>query len=417
MDRTVLHGRRIALGVGGGIAAYKAAEVVRELQRAGAEVRVAMTPAATAFVTPLTFQALSGHPVLHDVLDPAQDAAFGHIDLARWAELFLVAPATADLLARIVSGMGNDAVASTLLAYRGTVLLAPAMNTAMWEQSSTQRNLAVLAADTRYRFVGPGAGLLACGEVGQGRLSEPEQIVDAAAQLFAEGPLAGKHVLVTAGPTREFLDPVRFLSNPSTGKMGLAIARAARARGARVTVVLGPVASVDRTGLEVVDVVSAEDMRDAVLARLDQVDVLVATAAVSDWKPAERAGQKRKKTDAGADQPLALARTPDVLALASERTRSLAKRPVLVGFAAETENLIENATAKLLRKGLDLVVANDVSRPDAGFATETNTVVVVDRTGGRVELSGSKDLVAAGIWDRIAALGFSADATGVRSKG
>jgi phosphopantothenoylcysteine decarboxylase/phosphopantothenate--cysteine ligase len=275
----------------------------------------------------------------------------------------------------------------------------------------------VLAADARFRFVGPGAGLLACGEVGQGRLSEPEQIVDSAAQLFAEGPLAGKHVLVTAGPTREFLDPVRFLSNPSTGKMGLAIARAARARGARVTVVLGPVASVDRTGLEVVDVISAEDMRDAVLARLEQVDILVATAAVSDWKPAERAKQKRKKTDAGNDGPLALARTPDVLSLASERARALPRRPLLVGFAAETENVVENATAKMLRKGLDLVVANDVSRPDAGFSADTNAVVIVDRTGGRVELSGTKDLVAAGIWDRIAALGFSSDATGARSKG
>ena len=184
-----------------------------------------------------------------------------------------------------------------------------------------------------------------------------------------------------------------------------------------MTVVLGPVGPVDRVGLEVVDVVSAEEMRNAVLTRLDQADVLVATAAVSDWKPAERAKQKRKKTDGAADGPLPLVRTPDVLALASEQTRSLPKRPLLVGFAAETENLIENATAKLLRKGLDLVVANDVSRPDAGFATDTNTVVVVDRTGGRVELSGSKDLVAAGIWDRIAALGFSADATGARSKG
>jgi len=416
MDRGGLHGRRIVLGVGGGIAAYKAAEVVRALQKSGAAVRVAMTPAATAFVTPLTFQALSGHPVLHDVLDPSQDAAFGHIDLARWGELFLVAPATADLLARIVAGMGNDAVTSTLLAYRGTVLLAPAMNTAMWEQSSTQRNLRVLAADARFRFVGPGAGLLACGEVGQGRLSEPEQIVDAAAQLFAEGPLAGRHVLVTAGPTREFLDPVRFLSNPSTGKMGLAIARAARARGARVTVVLGPVGTVDRTGLEVVEVVSAEDMRDAVLSRLDAVDVLVATAAVSDWKPAQRAKQKRKKGDPAADAPLELARTPDVLALASERVRRLKKRPLLVGFAAETENVVENASAKLLRKGLDLVVANDVSRPDAGFAADTNTVVVVDRSGARVELSGTKDFVAAGVWDCIQALDRPAKASRSRSR-
>jgi phosphopantothenoylcysteine decarboxylase/phosphopantothenate--cysteine ligase len=327
MDRSVLHGRRIGVGVGGGIAVYKAAELVRGLQRAGASVRVAMTPAAQAFVTPLTFQALSGHPVLTDTLDPSQDAAFGHIDFARWCELFILAPATADLLARVVAGMGNDSVTTSLLAYRGPVLLAPAMNTVMWENSATQRNLAVLAAEARVRFVGPGAGLLACGEVGQGRLSDPEEIVDAAAALFGEGPLAGRRVLVTAGPTREFLDPVRFLSNPSTGKMGLAVARAARARGAQVTVVLGPVTGVDRTGLEVVDVVSAEEMRDAVLPRLEQTDVLVATAAVSDWRPAARAAQKVKKSEQGAESPLELVRTPDVLALAGERVRGLVRRP------------------------------------------------------------------------------------------
>jgi len=404
MDRSVLQGRRIGLGVGGGIAAYKAAELVRALQRSGAQVRVAMTPAATTFVGPLTFQALTGHPALTDILDPSQEAAFGHIEFARWSELFVVAPATADLLARIVAGMGNDALAATLLAYRGTVLLAPAMNTAMWENPATQRNLAVLAKDARYRFVGPGAGLLACGEVGSGRLSEPEQIADAAAELLREGPLAGTRVLVTAGPTREFLDPVRFISNPSTGKMGMAIARAARARGAQVTVVLGPVGSVDRAGLDIVDVVSAEDMRDAVLPRLEHIDVLVATAAVSDWRPANRAEQKVKKEDPAADAPLAMLRTPDVLALAAERARALSRRPLIVGFAAETENVVENATAKLLRKGLDLIVANDVSRSDAGFGADTNSVVIVDRAGGRLELSGTKDAVAAGLWDRIAAL-------------
>jgi phosphopantothenoylcysteine decarboxylase/phosphopantothenate--cysteine ligase len=404
MDRSVLHGRRIGVGVAGGIAAYKAAELVRGLQRAGASVRVAMTPAAQAFVTPLTFQALSGHPVLTNALDPAQDAAFGHIDFARWCELFVLAPATADLLARVVAGLGNDAVTTSLLAYSGPVLLAPAMNTVMWENSATQRNLAVLAAEARYRFVGPGAGLLACGEVGQGRLSDPEEIVDAAAALFGEGPLAGRRVLVTAGPTREFLDPVRFLSNPSTGKMGLAVARAARARGAQVTVVLGPVMGVDRTGLDIVDVVSAEEMWEAVGPRLEQTDVLVATAAVSDWRPVARAPQKVKKSEQGADAPLELVRTPDVLALAGERVRGLVRRPLLVGFAAETENVLENASAKLLRKGLDLVVANDVSRPDAGFAVDTNAVVVVDRAGGRVELTGTKDEVAAGLWERILAV-------------
>jgi phosphopantothenoylcysteine decarboxylase/phosphopantothenate--cysteine ligase len=403
MDRSSLQGRHIAIGVGGGIAAYKACELVRALRRAGAEVRVAMTPAAQAFVTPLTLQSLSGHPVLNEPFDPASEAGFGHLALARWAELFAVVPATADLLARIRAGMANDAVTTPLLAFRGPVLLAPAMNVAMWENPVTAANVAALVADARYRLVGPASGLLADGDTGPGRLAEVDDIVDACAGLVGQGPLAGRWVLVTAGPTREFLDPVRFLSNPSTGKMGLAVAHAARRRGARVTVVLGPVADADRTGLEMVDVVTAEEMRDAVLARVASTDFFVATAAVSDWRPEERAPRKRKKGDASEHEALKLERTPDVLAEAAEAVRGAARRPVLVGFAAETERLIEHASAKLLRKGLDAIVANDVTRADAGFATDTNAVTVLTRSGERVELSGTKAEVADRLWDLVLA--------------
>jgi len=399
MEASALGGRRVAVGIGGGIAAYKACELVRALRRSGAEVRVAMTPAAQAFVTPLTLQSLSGHPVLTEPFDAASEAGFGHLALARWAELFVVAPATADLLARLRAGMANDAVTTPLLAFRGPVLLAPAMNVAMWENAVTRENVAALVAADRFRVVGPATGPLADGDTGPGRLAEVEEILRACAEALSAGPLAGRRVLVTAGPTREFLDPVRFLSNPSTGKMGVAVARAARRRGAQVTVVAGPGVEIDPQGLEVVPVVSAAEMRDAVLARVGEADFLVAAAAVSDWRPAERAAQKRKKADAPAAESLRLERTPDVLAEATEAVRGAARRPVLVGFAAETEKLVEHASAKLLRKGLDVIVANDVTRPGAGFGTETNAVTVLSRSGDRRELSGTKGEVAELLWD------------------
>jgi phosphopantothenoylcysteine decarboxylase/phosphopantothenate--cysteine ligase len=403
MELSVLDGRRIAVGVGGGIAAYKACELVRVLRRARAEVRVAMTHAAQAFVTPLTLQSLSGHPVLTEPFDAASEAGFGHLALARWAELFVVAPATADLLARIRAGMANDAVTTPLLAFKGPVLLAPAMNVAMWNNALTQANVAALAAEARYHLVGPAIGLLADGDTGPGRLAEVEEVVDLCAELLAQGPLFGRTVLVTAGPTREFLDPVRFLSNPSTGKMGLAVAQAARRRGARVTVVLGPSESADTAGLEVLDVVTAEQMRDAVLGRVASVDFFVAAAAVSDFRPVERATQKRKKGGAPEGESLRLERTPDVLAEAVDAVRGAARRPLFLGFAAETQRVLENASAKLLRKGLDAIVANDVSRTDAGFAVDTNVVTVLTRSGERLELSGTKAEVADGLWDFVLA--------------
>ncbi|WP_342374462.1 bifunctional phosphopantothenoylcysteine decarboxylase/phosphopantothenate--cysteine ligase CoaBC [Myxococcus stipitatus] len=397
MDASALKGRRIVVGVGGGIAAYKACELVRELQRAGAEVRVAMTEGARQFVTPLTFQALSGHPVLTDYFDPSQEGNFGHLDLARWAHAFVVAPATADLMARLRAGMANDAVTTSLLAFRGPVVLAPAMNVAMWDNAMTQENVAALLSHSRFTMVGPGAGLLACGDVGEGRLADVPAIAAAVAARFAPGPLAGKRVLLTAGPTREFLDPVRFISNPSTGKMGMALAQAARELGASVTVVLGPVGGVDRSGLEVVDVVTADEMAREVLGRVAEADVFIATAAVSDWRPELRAAQKVKKGSVDGPETLRLVRTPDVLAEASRKVSGLSRRPVLVGFAAETERVLEHAREKLERKGLDAIVANDVTAPGAGFGTDTNRVTVLTRAGAPRELQGSKDVVARGI--------------------
>jgi len=392
-----LSGRRVAVGVGGGIAAYKACELVRELRRRGAEVRVALTAAAQQFVTALTFQSLSGHPALTDYFDPGQEALFGHLHLARWAELYVLAPATADLLARVRAGMANDAVTTSLLAFRGPVVLAPAMNVAMYQNPITQQNLRALLADARYRAVGPDSGLLADGDVGPGRLAEVTEIASACERAFGGRPLDGKKVLVTAGPTREPIDPVRFISNPSTGKMGLALAREARARGASVTVVLGPVAEAARDGLEVVDVRTAEEMAAAALARAGEADFFIATAAVSDYRPKHAAPQKIKKSEE--PEVLELVRTPDVLLEVSRQVRQAARRPVLVGFAAETDRVLEYARKKLAEKGLDFVVANDVSEPGAGFGADTNHVHVLPAAGSPVELSGSKHEVAARIWD------------------
>jgi phosphopantothenoylcysteine decarboxylase/phosphopantothenate--cysteine ligase len=410
MDASALQGRRVIVGVGGGIAAYKACELVRELGRAGADVRVAMTEAARQFVTPLTFQALSGHPVLTDYFDPNQEGNFGHLDLARWADLYVVAPATADLMARIRAGLAGDAVTTSLLAFRGPVLLAPAMNVAMWENRQTQENVAALMADPRFTRVGPDAGLLACGDVGAGRLVEVKEIVAAAAARLGSGPLAGRKVLLTAGPTREFLDPVRFISNPSTGKMGMALAEAARKLGAQVTVVLGPVGAVDRTGLEVVDVVSAEDMAREVLSRVEAVDWFIASAAVSDWRPETRAPQKVKKGES--PEVLKLVRTPDVLAEASKKVAGAPRRPLVVGFAAETERVLEHAREKLERKNLDAIVANDVTVPGAGFGTDTNRVTVLSRTGVRKDLEGTKLQVAQGILQLLLSLSPSGPESG-----
>ncbi|MCA2978392.1 MAG: bifunctional phosphopantothenoylcysteine decarboxylase/phosphopantothenate--cysteine ligase CoaBC [Myxococcaceae bacterium] len=391
-----LAGRSIAVAVGGGIAAYKACDFVRELRRQGAEVRVAMTRAAGEFVTPLTFQNLSGQPVFTDTFGADQDLQYGHLQLAKWADVFVIAPATADLLARLRAGLGNDAVTTTLLAFRGPVLLAPAMNTAMWEHPETRSAVQALLAQPRYRMVGPVAGLLADGDVGMGRLAELPALVEATVALAVQGPLAGKAVLVTAGPTREFLDPVRFLSNPSTGKMGLAMAEAARALGARVSVVLGPAEVPPPKGLELVRVTTADEMLGEVMPRVEAADVFVAAAAVSDWKAQTPSPLKAKKGEG--PETLTLVRTPDVLATASAKVHLNARRPVLVGFAAETHDVERYAQAKLARKRLDFVVANDVSSADSGFGVDRNRVVVFGPDGALARAEGAKRDVARSIW-------------------
>jgi phosphopantothenoylcysteine decarboxylase/phosphopantothenate--cysteine ligase len=398
-----LAGKRIVWGFGGGIAAYKAVQALRLSMQDGAEVRAAMTAAATRFVGPLTLQALTGASVFTDVLEPAPDARYGHLDLARGADLVVLAPATANLIARVRAGLADDAVTTTVLAARCPVLLAPAMNVAMWENEAVQENVAALLARGRFHVVGPAAGHLADGDVGAGRLVEPEELAAAVRRLLAPKDLAGARVLITAGPTREYLDPVRFLSNPSTGKMGYALAEAARDRGATVTLISGPTHLRAPAGVTFVPIVSADELRDAALAALPGVDAVIAAAAVADQKPERRAPQKVKK--APGPETLTLVRTPDVLATIAREVAGAARRPVLVGFAAETERLVEHARAKLHGKDLDLVVANDVTAPGAGFAVETNEVTLVARAGEPESLGRRpKSAVAGAILDRVARL-------------
>ena len=388
-----LTGKRILLCVGGGIAAYKACEVARLLVKGGAQVRCALTPAAQRFVTALTFQALTGSAVASDLFSAEQELAAGHIALADWAELAVVAPATANLMARLRMGQADDVAAATLLAIAPRRwLVAPAMNEKMWASRAVQDNVRVLR-ERGARLVGPAVGEMAeRSHVGPGRLSEPPEIVAAAAELLAPPDFEGVQVLVTAGPTREALDPVRFLSNPSSGRMGFALAEAARDRGAKVTLIAGPTELPDLPGVNVVRVVSADEMASSVDQHLDGARVVVMAAAVADQRPAERSGQKVKKKDG--DEMVRLVRTPDILAGLGAR----ADKPLLVGFAAETENVEPNAREKLLRKNLDLIVANEVGE---SFGKGTNRVIVLDKDGGRAELSGTKLAVAHAIWDRI----------------
>jgi len=385
----VLAGRRVLLIVSGGIAAYKAAEVLRLLVQAGAEVQVAMTRAAREFVAPLTFQALSGRPVANDLFDLGQESEIGHIRVVREADLCVVAPASADFIGRVAAGLGDDLPTTALLAARADlpVLLAPAMNTAMWENPLVQRNLATLVATGRFRTVGPDTGALATRSegAGPGRMAEPAAIVAAAVALAAgAGDLAGVRVLVTAGPTREAIDPVRYLSNRSSGKMGYAVAEAARARGAEVTLVSGPVALPPPPGVEVVRVESAADLFAAVTARAGAADVVVKAAAVADFRPAAPSATKIKKEGAAGGLALALEPTGDVLAAVLAARRE--GRPLVVGFAAETDRVEERAREKLARKPVDLLVVNDVSAPGSGFDVDTNRVTLFWPGGGREEL-------------------------------
>ena len=395
----MLNGKRILLGVTGSIAAYKAVELTRELVKRGAEVQVVMTEAATRFVAPLTFETLSRQPVLLDMFTLAYGSQIGHIEATARADLFVIAPATANTIAKLTHGLADDFLSNIYLASRCPVLVAPAMDSDMYQHAVVQENLARLR-ERGVHIVGPASGELASGLIGPGRLVEPEEILEAVERLLqSSGDLAGEVVLVTAGPTREPLDPVRYLSNRSSGKMGYAIAEAAGRRGARVILVSGPTALPAPREAEVVHVETAQQMHDAVLAKLDAATVVIKAAAVADYRPKRAATRKLKKDETVPE--VSLESTPDILAEIGKRKG----RRILVGFAAETEDLVVNARKKLQRKNLDLMVANDVSQPGAGFDADTNVVKILDVQGGVEELPlQTKRSVADRILDRVAEL-------------
>ena len=392
----MLEGKRIVLGVTGGIAAYKAAEVVSLLVKRGAQVRVAMTEHAQKFVTPLTMETLSGNGVSADLFAPRQSIA--HIALARWADAFVVAPCTANAIGKFANGIADDLLSTTYMAMRCPVVLAPAMNAAMWRSRANQENVRRLAG-WGTRFVGPESGRLACGEEDVGRMSAPEAILEAVERLFVRADFAGRRVLVTAGPTREMLDPVRFLSNRSTGKMGYAIARAARERGAQVVLVSGPVALQPPEGVEFVGVQSAAELYAHVTSRAPACDVVVQAAAPADFRPRVVSAGKIKKTGQG--MTLELENTADIAAALGAAKR---EGQILVAFAAETENLLENARRKLEAKNADLIVANDVTQPGAGFAADTNAVTLITRADAREVPLCDKFEIAQAILTRVTQL-------------
>jgi phosphopantothenoylcysteine decarboxylase/phosphopantothenate--cysteine ligase len=374
---TELTGKTVVLGVTGGIAVYKAVELLRLLTRAGAEVHVIMTKAATEFVTPLTFQTLSGNPVSTELFNLYQEREIGHISLADRADLLLIAPATANVIGKIAHGIADDLLTTTVMATKAPVLVAPAMNVNMYQNPLYQENEARLRRHG-YHFVDAESGSLACGWEGSGRLAQPERIFDQACALLSQQDLTGETVLVTAGPTREELDPVRYISNHSSGKMGYALAQAARHRGAKVILVSGPTCLEAPPGLELVRVVSARQMYEAVMTRAEGCSVVIKAAAVADYRPLLRNGDKLKKKDD--NLTLELAKNPDILSQLGQ----LNPRPLLVGFAAETTDLQNNAAAKLAAKNLDMIVANDVSQEGAGFNVATNIARLLYRDG-RIE--------------------------------
>ena len=393
-----LKGRKIVLGITGGIAAYKAAELVRELVREEAEVHVVMTRSAQAFITPLTFQTLSGNPVTTELFNLIAESEIGHIALADRADLLAIAPATANIIGKIAAGIADDMLTTIVLATQAPVLMAPAMNVHMWENKICQENIQKLRSHG-YHFIDPEAGELACGYEGKGRLAEIPAIVEEIRSLLSPKDFSGERVLVTAGPTEEPIDPVRFLSNRSSGKMSFALARAARRRGAEVTLISGPTSLAVPPQMKHIPVRSAVQMREAVMGHLESASVLIMAAAVSDYRPKQRALGKIKKSAPEAVVELEL--NPDILAEAGSHKKS----QILVGFAAETENLLASSREKLKQKNLDLIVANDVTLPGAGFGVDTNIVKIIDRDGkvGELPLMAKEDL-ADRILDRIALL-------------
>ncbi|PHI28063.1 bifunctional phosphopantothenoylcysteine decarboxylase/phosphopantothenate--cysteine ligase CoaBC [Budvicia aquatica] len=394
---SMLNGKKIVLGISGGIAAYKCPEIVRRLRDRGAEVRVVMTDAAKAFITPLTLQAVSGYPVSDDLLDPAAEASMGHIELGKWADMVLLAPATADLLARLAAGMANDLLSTLCLATSAPIVAAPAMNQQMYQAKPTQHNLQLLASRGIHLW-GPDSGNQACGDVGPGRMLEPLNIVARCVDFFSyTQDLAGINIMITAGPTREALDPVRFITNHSSGKMGYAIAKAAADRGASVTLVSGPVELTTPAGVDRVNVISALEMRAAVMQRAASQNIFIACAAVADYRAEQIASEKIKKQ--GDDLLLKMVKNPDIVAEVAAMTEN---RPFVVGFAAETQNVEEYARLKLARKNLDLICANDVSLSGQGFNSDTNALHLYWPNGEMSLPLSDKSLLGQKLMDEIA---------------
>lgn len=372
-----LKNRRILLGMTGSIAAYKSADLTRKLVDSGAEVQVVMTTSAEAFITPLSMQAVSGRAVRSKLLDPEAEAnGMGHIELARWAEYVLVAPATADFIANLAGGRANDLLSALCLATEAPVAVAPAMNRMMWQKPATKRNITQLQEDG-ILVLGPASGQQACGETGAGRMLEPQDLHDrlAGQLLISERVLADYSVLITAGPTQEPLDPVRFISNRSSGKQGFALAEACVQAGASVTLIAGPVHLPTPAGVHRIDVITAEEMHEVVLKHVPKANLFIGVAAVADYRPMQIALHKIKKTQEGTSQSVALARNPDIIAAVA----ALPNRPYVVGFAAETCDLEKYAKAKLVHKNLDMVIANDVSEKDSGFDSDNNKVVIITK--------------------------------------
>jgi len=362
---STLSNKRVIVGVSGGIAAYKSAELVRRLQDAGAEVRVVMTPGAEEFIRPLTLQALSGHPVHADLLDPEAEAGMGHIELARWADLVLIAPATADFIATMVHGRANSLLNAVYLATPAMVAVAPAMNQGMWSHPATTANMELLS-QRQVKIFGPDNGIQACGDIGPGRMQQPDILVEQVAACFASQQLSGMKMVITAGPTREAIDPVRYISNHSSGKMGYALAEAAIEAGAEVTLISGPVNLQPPERCTLIPVISAADMHSATMSACANADILISSAAVADYRPVTVATQKIKKhADA---MTLEMEKNPDIVSAAATKYDDL----FVVGFAAETQDVESYARGKLERKNLDAIVANDVSRSDVGFNSDNN---------------------------------------------
>ncbi|CCN37762.1 Coenzyme A biosynthesis bifunctional protein coaBC (Includes: Phosphopantothenoylcysteine decarboxylase; Phosphopantothenate--cysteine ligase) [Vibrio nigripulchritudo SO65] len=393
-----LAGKKILLGISGGIAAYKCAELTRRLTERGATVQVVMTKAAKEFITPLTMQAVSGRPVSDSLLDPAAEASMGHIELAKWADLVLLAPATADLIARMAAGMGNDLLTTLVLATDAPIAVSPAMNQQMYANVATQTNIQTLA-DRGMHIWGPASGEQACGDVGKGRMLEPMQLVGLCEEFFTPSELAGKTVVITAGPTREAIDPVRYISNHSSGKMGFAIADAAAKLGASVTLISGPVSLATPAGVQRMNVDSAVEMHQAALEQAVKSDVFIGCAAVADYRPESVADQKIKKTDDSDSMTITMVKNPDIIASVAQLSEN---RPFTVGFAAETQDVETYARRKLSKKNLDMICANDVSISGLGFNSDSNALHLFWQDGDKILPTTSKTELGKALMKEIA---------------